>query len=337
MQYQFRYRSPCRGITQSRQESSLNCIVACKKRRRGCFWEENSTVCVRCTKLRLECHSTYDRDDDDDVLPKEYGSKTLEYWHHQVDQLYSELKHAEYSIQQYTNTEPSQEVQWKLSIEDGLLKLHTMITTLEELVMYSRASLRYLSPFRGLFNGTPIRFENSAIIYIMRGYRSMINGVITPLESYPPVYRDQWVSEGEPYRPIIDQLVHWYLKHRNPQRPLLHAPSYLEHYRNLSDPLSCPITLAICVTTVCHIKQLGGYSAVQRRQMADFFYTKAKNILLEIFDDPKRKIETLYTITFLQHFIIYILLQPLEARRLATIAILICEDLQLSFKNENPS
>ncbi|KAI8141086.1 hypothetical protein BJV82DRAFT_187897 [Fennellomyces sp. T-0311] len=298
---------------------------ACKKRQRGCFYHQNSSVCVRCTKLKLTCIPIDNLpDDDDDVLPKEYIPKTLEYWRYQVTQLDQEMKYLERNVRECSTM--AKQGQWQLSVEDGKLKLQTAIKSIEEMIMYSRASLRYISPFKGLFNNVPIRCENATFTPILRAFRKMFTRVINEPDR-PRLAEEQLQTTSEHYRTIIDHIIHVYFQYKNPRLPFLHAPTFFEHYRNLADPLSCPVTLAVCVNTVCTSRRHLDYSADERRHLAEFFYTKCKAILVDIFDAPSRKLETIFSVTFLHHYVTFILLQPSEARRLVTIAYLLCREL----------
>ncbi|KAI8147800.1 hypothetical protein BJV82DRAFT_307055 [Fennellomyces sp. T-0311] len=219
-------------------------------------------------------------------------------------------------------------MEWKLTIENGQLKLHTQISSIEELIMFNQASLRYLSPFNGLVKITPFQFQKKSMSTLVYASCRLFLRAITPQVYVLPSPGSMPFALSE-MRPFMDKLIHSYLKISNPKLPFLFAPAFLEHYNGLSDPFSCPITLAICAHTLCMSRDvLHIYSAAERRRIAEFFYVKSKDILDDIFDDPSRKLETIFTISFLNHFLTFVLLQPQESRRWITISYLLCKELE---------
>ncbi|KAI9499009.1 hypothetical protein BDB00DRAFT_330346 [Zychaea mexicana] len=337
----------------------------CKKRRRRCVWQENSTICTRCARLGLDCAPFEDPSTDEDDLPAEDGTTEIQLWLSQISIMEKEMREIERYIQQstpYTMATPlpdtcsiqkcssystlptppplpqpppaqdelvdsfllQQQPEWDLSIVDGKLRLETGIKSVDELMKYMQASLRYLSPFANFFQAESVRFESISVNVVIRALRLISQKCLTrplvPLSiNRLPVLYD--------HRAIIDQLVTLYMKQQHHFHPFLHAPSYFSHYRRLKDPMSCPITLAVCVLTVCSPRRIVGYTAVEKRQLAEFFYVKCKEMLMDMFDDPLRKLETITVISLTQHFTTFVLLQFTEARRLSTIAYLLCQEL----------
>ncbi|KAI9497700.1 hypothetical protein BDB00DRAFT_803682 [Zychaea mexicana] len=237
--------------------------------------------------------------------------------------------------------EPAEEHQgWKLVGRNGQVKLQTTINTLEELFMYSRASLRYLSPFDSLFEDSfSVRFENRYFISAtFRAFRFMFSQAAQPrllLQENEKQELQEAPLPMETIRGLMDRLVHLYLKHENIKHGFLYQPMYLQHYESLKDPLSCPVTLALCVSFISSTRKLDEeYSSAERQRLAQFFFGRCKGILGDMFDDPNRKFETVMTINFLKHYIWFVLLQPMEARRLITIAYLLCKDLEHSYDGE---
>ncbi|KAI8140958.1 hypothetical protein BJV82DRAFT_519023, partial [Fennellomyces sp. T-0311] len=306
----------------------------CKRRRRKCVWDGDSTVCVRCARISLDCvPALQDFSSDEDDPPHDLIPTALQHWHCQVELLENELRRVERDLDYYRDIQRQQQsMEWKLSIEDGLLKLHTAITSYEELIMFSQASLRYLSPFKGLVKVSPFQFESTAADTIVYTFTRMFSRAVNqhPCKSQALPPRPMPVGNPE-MRAIMDNLVQMHFQYSNPKLPLLHAPTYFKHYHSLADPLSCPVTLAICVSTICNTHSIINCSTTEQRELGDYFYTKCKAILLDMFDDPTRKLETIFTINQLLHFVMLVLLQPSETRRLVTISYLLCKDLESVF------
>ncbi|KAI8141088.1 hypothetical protein BJV82DRAFT_620770 [Fennellomyces sp. T-0311] len=310
---------------------------ACRKRQKGCIWKRNSNVCLLCSKLKVECTPADESSDDDqDILPREYNIKTLEYYHYQITQLENELQRMECDLVRCQDKQRKLEnIEWKLSIEQGQLKLHTAIRNFEELIMFSQASLRYLAPFENIIKTTLFRFENRALTTITQTVCRVFSQAMTQRLLKGQILYSS--PKSMPYtlpqiRKIMDDLIRLHLRHNNRKMPLLHAPTFLQQYNNLADPFSSPLVLAICVNTICTYRGLQKrYSAVERRQLGEFFCHRCKELLADTFDDPDRKLETIFTITFLIHFITFVLLKPRESRRFVTIAYLLCKELESDF------
>ena len=226
-------------------------------------------------------------------------------------------------------------MEWNLSIDqDGLLELHTDIQSIQELLLYSQAFVKFISPLNGLFNKSSISFQSTSFHLIISVFHLILyekekNRLCMGDNVYYSKVSSIHQQPHSYYRSVMDHLVKLYVNRENSRRLLVHTPTYIQHYKDIQDPLTCPVTLAICVHTVCTARHVIKYSATERRQLADFYYEKCKDILFDRFDDPSRKLETLVTINILQHFIIFVLLRMTEARRFATIAYSICKDLEV--------
>ena len=310
---------------------------------------------------------------DDDVLPKEFTTKSIEYWRHQIVQLESDMQQFELNAQNLskrnhdsqinyknhdddedsnvkndrlaivTSSKQQQQSEWKLIIKDGQLKLHTKINTIEELLHYSDAFIKHLSPFRGLLRKSWIQLESTSHKLVLRVFNAIFSlnkakqdgslmtqsslrcSPMVTIEHTPSPYLDK------NYRPIIDHLINSYTHHPTSRRLFLHIPTFIEHYNNLQDPLTCPITLAASIHTICIARRIITNSAIERREIADFLYKKCQEMLYEMFDDSRRKFETIIVINLLQYFTMFVLLRFTEAHRWATIAYSLCKDLE----NEN--
>ncbi|KAI9485125.1 hypothetical protein BDB00DRAFT_851140 [Zychaea mexicana] len=238
--------------------------------------------------------------------------------------------------------QPPKQFEWKLSIRDGLLKLHSKVDTIEELLQYSHAFLEYLAPFEGVFQKSIINLDSMSYNILIRTFRIIFRlnetkgrSPSSSLSSHLSLRRVQQQTIPQlqsylhrHYQFIIDHLINTYCERENSRRIFLHIPAFREHYRKLKDPLTCPITLAVCIHTLCTSKRIITHSATELRELADYLYAKCKKILYDMFDDPARKIETIVVINFLQHFMIFVLLRFNEARRWSTVAYSLCKDLE---------
>ncbi|KAI9260739.1 hypothetical protein BDA99DRAFT_538328 [Phascolomyces articulosus] len=229
---------------------------------------------------------------------------------------------------------PQQEeanTEWQLSIVNGSIRLETPIRTIDELTMFTQASLRYLSPFTGLFKQEPVRFEATCI--------SPSLGLATVLQRSVvcrPRKKQRFAlinyhknNQVQPfnYRAIMDYLLPLYFEHYNSMVGMLHAPTFWKHYHSLDDPLECPITLAATIDATVSLRNLIDLTPIQRRLIGDYLYSKCKDILFELYEDPDRKLEIVTTTCLLQTYLTDVLLNAVEARRLLSVALLLCSEL----------
>lgn len=300
-----------------------------------------------------------DLDDDyDDDEAAECGKQELRLWTKEVAELQNEITKLERDLgalaaersrsaaaaaAQYLLASNEQETttmatkhnspQWKLSIVDGKLRLETDIKSISELLSYGLASLRYLSPFSGLFEQEPVYFQGSEGTIIPRAFQAVCKMFSEQQSKQIQMSLSMYPLKINPCM-IVEHLINEYLATTNNYRPLLHAPTYIRHYRKLKDVMQDPITLAVCsAMSIIMCSRSGTTNTVEKRRLAEYFYLKCKDILFDMFDDPSRRIETVITISFLQHFVMFVMLNFHEARRLGTIAHMILKDLQVEAEN----
>ncbi|KAL7312429.1 hypothetical protein PS15m_008189 [Mucor circinelloides] len=130
---------------------------------------------------------------------------------------------------------------------------------------------------------------------------------------------------------LVDQLLTNYFTCHNVYNPLVHEPTYRAKLANVEDPLTDLITLGICAyvcSTPCRHLQ---FSPRERRSMGDFFHAKARNIILDQFDQPEKRLENVIGINLLIQYM-HITLKFAECRQLVSMAYQILLDL----RNEYP-
>ncbi|KAI9495089.1 hypothetical protein BDB00DRAFT_815815 [Zychaea mexicana] len=218
-----------------------------------------------------------------------------------------------------------QQTHWELSVVDGRLRLESSIKNLQELYIYSQASLRYLSPFAGLFEKERVYFEPTSASIALAPFRFISRSVAGKPRKRLAITHEPLSCN---YRAIIDTLVMEYIKHSNPSVGLIHVPTFLAHYRSLQDPMKCSLTLAICVDAIVSPRIHTNMSPAERRNLAEIFFLKCKDMVYDMPDDPTKKLQISMTITFLQQYLADGLIQYDESRRLATIGYLICKDIE---------
>ena len=224
------------------------------------------------------------------------------------------------------------EPEWQLAIVDGHMRLLSTIRTIDELDMYTQASLRYLSPFTAIFETEWIQF-NSRSVSIALGSKTFIRRDTSkkPRKKFNMVGFEDNNNSVLDYAENADKLINHYLISYNEMAGLLHAPTFRKYYENLDNPLTDALSLAVCVDAVVSVRDGLDYTSIQRRHLADYFYTQCKDMLFDLFDDPTCKLKAVMTTTLLQRYLIEMVIDCFEARRLATIALLICVDLDVRY------
>lgn len=304
-------------------------LVECRKRRRKCVWHRYSLVCQRCAQRDIECVPIDDHNSsltDDDDARSEDGDQDLQQWINDILQLQHTAQQLETTLDRIRSDiiDPS----WTFHIVNDQLRLESGNVNLFQ---YGEACFRYLSPFAALFHKEPVTFECAALHNLLEGFRLVSQlklehntaaSMTTPLLTEPCI----------DFEKMMDTLVHFYIHDHPPQvLPILHIPSYDRHYKSLRDKMACPITLAICVNAASSpMLPMKGYTAKERRAIGDFFFHRCHEVLFDIFDDPERRLDVLTTISLLYHYLSVVRLWFTEARRLATIALCICDDIQRS-------
>ncbi|KAI8081859.1 uncharacterized protein B0P05DRAFT_63902 [Gilbertella persicaria] len=219
--------------------------------------------------------------------------------------------------------------QWQLEFHHGKLQLNSNIHTLEELFMFGKAAIRYLSPFGHTFQ-TSFECNQSVHSFTMLAWKAMSQSQ-TDIQQHPFNKREKdtppWNPPNSLIRPMdskymIPKLVDKYFACLDMIIPILHEPSFREHYSSLQNPLEDIITLAICTASSISTCQHAFLNTHERRYLGEYFYHLSIEKLIEIFDDPERQLETLITINLLQPFMVATL-RSKEMQRWSNIALVI--------------
>ncbi|KAI8144953.1 hypothetical protein BJV82DRAFT_667492 [Fennellomyces sp. T-0311] len=266
------------------------------------------------------------------------GDQELEIWWDEVNQLETELEQVEALSRGGYLEDNFKEPVWQLSVTNGYIQLDTTIRSMDEMLIYKQASIKYLSPFIGLFkHKVQIQFESTSISVPLGS--NILMQRRAALRPRPKKYVfDSSNAESLPlfdYRAIIDTLIPLYLKSVAVVSGLLHAPTFLEYYQKLDDPLNDPIILAVCVDALVTIR-LDQYSTKEKRVLAETFYNKCRDKLFDMYDDSAYKFKAVITTSFLLTYLMDMLLNYVEARRLVTVAVLICSDLEKKYNDMDP-
>ncbi|KAI8144943.1 hypothetical protein BJV82DRAFT_63596 [Fennellomyces sp. T-0311] len=319
----------------------------CRYRRKKCVRrEDNEKICERCLKLDIDCHPLKNKNE---IIPLtiQEDDHEIRSWATIINQLETELKELEIvkaNLEQcLIRRKHPRPNEWQLSITNGIVKLETPIRTMEELVMFSQASLRYLSPFAGMFNKQPVRFE-SMPISVPIGVSSVLQRHemlkqrrkrFTMIE-YNSSNQSTQIPSVSNYHAIMDFLIPAYLKHQNAITGLLHESTFREYYRNLDDPMEDPLALAVCVDALVALRNLIGYTPSERCVLAEVFYERCRDKLFDMYDDPNKKLQVVVISSLLPMYVGNVLLNCLEANRIIAIALLICADLTKDFDKMTP-
>lgn len=272
---------------------------------------------------------------DDDYYIESEDKLELEIISQQVKDLELESERLENTLNQQralVKKEPS----WDIQFVNGEFQLATEIKTVEELMLYGTAAIRYLSPFGKTFSTTTLKFQrvNPGFIksamkmvshFEIKGNNQRITAAMISQSFITELF--QFIQP----RIFLDGLLDLYFKCFNSTFPMIHEPSFWEHFNRLKDPMEDTIVLAICCQASVSTCKHSFFSSQEKRCVGEFFYERAMDKLLDIFDDPDKALESLIVINLLQFFMT-VTLRVSESRKWATIASLLATNI----KQENP-
>ncbi|KAI8140663.1 hypothetical protein BJV82DRAFT_671403 [Fennellomyces sp. T-0311] len=322
----------------------------CRIHRKKCVRDSNEAVCSRCNRLEIECITG--SDDSDDTLD-DYSTKALDGdckvqdWQADLVRINSEMQGliaVKTQLEQaLVSAQQNRPMEWQFSITNGVMQLETPIQTMEELLMFTQASIRYLSPFTGIFKRDPVHFETPTLSFTF-GLTQLIQRreLFRPrrkrfatLQYHDNTNEDLTRLSAAEYRAIIDHLIPLYLEHCI-ILGLLHIPTFFEYYRSVENPMDDAVILSVCVDALASLRTMLTYSPIKKRILAEVFSDRCKELLFELYDDPKRKLEVIVTTSLLQTYLSDVMLNYLEASRLLSVALLACKDLVKDYDGMSP-
>lgn len=105
-----------------------------------------------------------------------------------------------------------------------------------------------------------------------------------------------------PY-PVIETLLDTYFKCHNKQMQILLESTFMEDFHKQTDIFASPVTMALC-SYVClrHCRHMPNYPAQDLREMGEYFYGLARELLEDIFDEPDHRSDTMIALIFIGMF-----------------------------------
>ncbi|KAG1474302.1 hypothetical protein G6F56_000439 [Rhizopus delemar] len=303
----------------------------CKIRRRKCERNNESEPCLRCIKNKRKCvpqghilisHSS--SDEEEEIDEKQYMELCQ-----QVDKLQLGIKELEINLnkQKAANAAVKQEPTWDLHFKNGQLMLGTKINDFQELALYRRSFLRYLSPFGHTFQTSALIFEPASpgllkrIICVMGKLNGLKNG------RKKSIYENSLVTKCLRPDIYLDRLINIYFHCFNNVVPLVHEVTFRRRYESLKNKLDDPVTLAICATACVFICPHSDFDSHEKRFFGEYFYNRCMDKLINMFDEPEYYLESLIVANILQCFI-FVTLRLSESKKWATIAVVLASNLK---------
>ncbi|KAL9537495.1 hypothetical protein MBANPS3_011731, partial [Mucor bainieri] len=346
-----------------KQERSTPCI-ACRNLRRKCIRPNNLDAgCRRCEKRGEICQLG---DEDKDLKALKSQVRQLEEAVAQMEEQL-QIRHGydssnSYSTcdgtlarnqRHYSSSELSiQMIQglyhtWKVKIENGTFHIETGIQNISDLLHF-HPFITYLSPLSqhcttvssaaGSWSSNRSNHgDNSSDNFIMRfggeGTARLtpctINICMKAMLTHSPA-ASTWTMPNAWLlgpRAFVDQLLSIYFNCQNRHKPMVHEPTHRAKLATIEDPLTDLVTLSICCyvcSASCRHLQL---PLQERRTMADYFHAKALGIIMDQFDQPEKRLETVMGINLLIEYM-HMTFKFEECRKLLSMAIQILLDLR---------
>ncbi|KAG1175042.1 hypothetical protein G6F70_004828 [Rhizopus microsporus] len=314
----------------------------CRRKRRKCVRVAPGQSCLRCQKMDKMCP----RKEDNAVEP----DNELDYLKEQVCELNQAIQRMEHElktlgtrsplyIKNNAMTLPRSAIDnllynWKIEINNGCFTIETGIKSIGDLLS-QQPSLRYMSPLSSY--ATQLPDGSSALVrFKLQGHGSLFSlaGKIIPKLSTKKRSDEHKLLLGHVMfssRSLIDKLVDIYFNCHNLYCGWLHESSFRKRYSQLKEPLDDLICASlccyVCATPCDHLD----FNAYQRRDMCDYFYLKAKEKLVDQFDEPDKRLENVIAINMLFSYM-HMTLKLIEYDTYVTISTQICYDLQSEYE-----
>ncbi|KAI8636172.1 hypothetical protein BD408DRAFT_426541 [Parasitella parasitica] len=279
----------------------------CRQRRRKCERISSNEACQRCLKANRNCTTQYIYAHDEGFAEEQEQEQEQEA-HGQIKHIEAQLKSLELSISQ-EKALIKQESRWDLHYINGELRLVTEIKSLEELMIYGKAAIRYLSPFGAILQAKSAAFEqNSFVRHAMQIVSKSFHQNNDRESTSSPKAISKRFSTGiaalwDPQL-VVESLVLKYFSCYNDVVPILHEPSFMEHYKSLQNPIQDPIVLAICTSSAISTCRHNVFNSYEKRHLSEYFYELAMVKLVDMFDDPDKSLESVIVINLLIPFMV---------------------------------
>ncbi|KAI9265591.1 hypothetical protein BY458DRAFT_476631, partial [Sporodiniella umbellata] len=306
----------------------------CKIRRRKCERENETEACLRCIRNNRKCVpqgyavSSHSSSDEEEEIN---GEKYLDLCH-QVEELHLEIKKLEIDLNQQKLIKAcsKQEPVWDFRFENGKLLLGTKINDFQELALYKKAFLRYVSPFGQTFQTNTLLFEQGDPGLMQRVVTVMgrINQPRSPHSKN--AYSCSIVIKCIQPENHIDDLVNGFFRCFNDISPIVHEASFRKRFQSLANKSEDLVTVAICASTSIFTCSHSSFNSQEKRYIGEYFYNKCIDKLVDTFDEPEYELECLIAINCLQYFMITTL-RLHESKKWGTIATLLGSNLKQKF------
>ncbi|EPB85686.1 hypothetical protein HMPREF1544_07512 [Mucor circinelloides 1006PhL] len=326
----------------------------CRLQRRKCARPASNQECSRCKRLGIICKQPMKLKELNEIDT----SQEMVELQNQVLQLEEACHYVENQLNLYRKENNNQTTtmanntimlqtlfqNWKFKIVNGGFQIETDIRDLSDLLMLN-TSISYLSPlsydsassissndsyYRGRDAGIVLSFGKEATgSLIPFTIRTMARSLTSKPSHIPVALLLPSILLLDP-KSLVDQLLKTYFQCHNIYNPLVHEKTYRDKMVPIQDPLTDLLTLSICsyvCSTPCrHLT----FTPRERRNMGDYFYAKARDIIWDQFDLPEKRLENAMSINLLIQYM-NVTLKYMEGRQLISMAFQILLDLRSEY------
>lgn len=233
---------------------------------------------------------------------------------------------------------------WKVRIKNGVFQIETGIRSISDLLSFhvDKETVQYLSQLGSMsttYNNDPETYRGESDIVVKFGPQLDRGSKLLPFTfKLLTLCAKHNVPTPEalllPYDLLMNPLdmmnrfIQTYFTCHNSISPMIHERVFMLKYNKLSDPFTDPLALSLC----CYVcsspcDHFDSYTIRERRNMSDYFFLKAKNIILDQFDQPDKRLENIMCINALTKYM-QVTFKLKECRKLVAIAYQICWDLR---------
>ncbi|KAG2183677.1 hypothetical protein INT43_006685 [Umbelopsis isabellina] len=225
---------------------------------------------------------------------------------------------------------------WSITMTKKGLTINTNVKSIQDLVSWGFAAIKilnsetHLSPFTvnlSEYNGDISLAVTSRFHH---GTKELYTDILRTNQK-KLTFEDGNITQpaliAADAQAVVSSLIETYFQCHNKQILILHRDTFLEEEYDPRSPLSSPQVMAICAF-VClrHCRHMPDYTSQELRELGEFFYRTARDLLEDIFDDHKHRHESMLTLMYLGMFRLQTL-RVSEALSATTLAYTIAHDL----------
>ncbi|KAI8882204.1 hypothetical protein K501DRAFT_187378, partial [Backusella circina FSU 941] len=308
----------------------------CRGRRRKCTRSTLNETCDNCNLFNTVCSFSNENGTISDKTRR--SIQDVEDLRKLINQLEAEMetlltkKHKKRVSHHPLQIQSSPHNQWNITIHNGGFSIETGIRNITDLLAIQ--PIGYLSPRLSANQSNQDLIVHLNIGKSMRFRRIAAKLLVECVYTKPsPITLPIPASLLFNPRATINHFVDIYFECHNISHPMVHKPTFMEHYNQLQSPFDSLICLSICCVVCTYPCKHISYNYSELRAMSDHFAGLAKSKIADQFDLPEKRLENIIAINLLGEYL-FTMLNVSENLNLAALGYQLCQDLKPWYDKE---